>query len=234
MNWPSRGAAGLRVLRAAYFGRVTGDVSSTGYHEALFLRARRGAVCDHRDADGRGRPPPTPEMSDAAREQQIGPLVDALHNFNVASRELNAQLCYAGSRSGGSKPSRALLKFHEGMLVFCSAVLAAIFISWPHAVALVVRDPRNVEEPTPTPEAALRLAEFLPHAAQFLIICIAATAILALATQLLQKQLDTPGPWRRKPLLWVLGIGTFGAVCAGAWAGAPLVIDFAWWPTSPS
>lgn len=126
----------------------------------------------------------------------------------------------------------AFLKFHEGLLVFSSAIIAAIFIGWPNSYNIVdyERAGTNAARGELTKVFGDNTApDIYLHVLSFIVVTAILTAVAAFLSQVWQKHINKAN-WRNRTGLkstGVVGLLTIVAIASGAWAGAPLVAN-AW------
>ena len=103
------------------------------------------------------------------------------------------------------RPSIELLKFQQGVLVFCTAVLSALFIAAP-----------NTKQWGEALAFGRRWDVLYLGTIKWLVICVAATTLVALAVHLFQNRVDGPG----KGWLWLAALLTLVATLPGIRAAA--------------
>ena len=118
-----------------------------------------------------------------------------------------------GGGGGGSDPAACLLKFQQGLLVFTSALLAAIFIGWPHYAVWFKTETHGFD----TGQA------LIAWTADLLVVTAVLATLAAFVTQLCRKSIDS----------WSSGAGivsaflTALAVVSGGLAAGPYLLS-AW------
>jgi hypothetical protein len=136
----------------------------------------------------------------------------ALDQFaaDVAAVRTAAEKIAAGERGARARePSTALLRFHQALLVFGSALLSALLIGFPDAKTIELKI------------GGYDGARLYAHTLTNLVWMIAVAGIVAFLTQVFQPQVNAKGFSAGNSLFWLFAVLTAGALAFGIRAAWP-------------
>jgi len=153
-------------------------------------------------------PTPTPELKNA-----LGRFAADVAQVQEAARRVAAGT--AAPAPGTRLPSAALLRFHQALLVFASALLSALLIGFPSAGTIK------------TTVGGYGGEQLYAHTMAYLTGMIAIAGVLAFLAQILQESIDRKGFSAANIMLWLFGLLTAAALGCGIAAAWPFLADMA-------